>query len=46
MGKLRGEIEALGEVAFREVETPPVQGAWKQFQIVSTNPHGLLGIKS
>ncbi|ORY89342.1 mannosyltransferase putative-domain-containing protein [Leucosporidium creatinivorum] len=33
LGKLRGEIESLGEVTFREVETPPVQGAWKQFQI-------------
>lgn len=38
MGKLRGEIESLGQVTFREVETPPVQGAWKQFQIVRTAP--------
>jgi hypothetical protein len=37
MGQVRGEIESLGEVTFREVETPPVQGAWKQFQIVSSS---------
>lgn len=38
LGEVREQIEALGGIEWRNIETEKVPGAWKQFQIVRRFP--------